>query len=184
MRMSTIAFGAAALFFLTACGGSSGVTNTPDSTGAGGDSSSTSSAAPTAAKVGSPITLKGSGDGEQIQVTLVKVVPVAKATDGFSKPQQGNAFYAAQWIIKNTGTAPYEDSPSNGSKVIDSTGQQFDTTFADTNCGPSFGGSVKLLPGKVAKGCLTYEIAKTSKITSAQFSTASGFGETGEWNIG
>ncbi len=109
-------------------------------------------------------------------------MPDAKM-EGLGKPKKGNALYAAQWTIKNTGTAPYVDSPSNGSVVIDSSGQQFDTTYRESNCGPSFNGRVNLLPGKLAKGCMTYEIVEGSKITSVQFGMSSGFGEIGEWNI-
>jgi hypothetical protein len=105
-------------------------------------------------------------------------------SDDFMKPAAGNRFVAVQFKVTNTGTAAYDDSPSNGAKVLDAEGQQFTSALADSKAGPNLPGSVKLAPGGTAKGFITFEVPSATKVTGAQFSTKSGFGQTAEWKIG
>ncbi|MDX2685112.1 DUF4352 domain-containing protein [Streptomyces scabiei] len=91
---------------------------------------------------------------------------------------------AVQFRLKNTGTVVYDDSPSNGARLVDAQGQQFDTAFEDTTAGPGFPGSVAVAPGDTALGFITFEVPTASKIAKVQFAMNSGFsGSTGQWKV-
>lgn len=136
------------------------------------------------ATVGDTLDLTGTQAGEALAVTLVRVVDPAGAKNEFSGPEAGTRFVAVQFRLKNTGSAVYKDSPSNGAKVVDSQGQQFDATFGDTTAGPNFPGSVTLPPGDTGLGFIIFEVPTASKITKVQFAMNSGFSpHTGQWNV-
>lgn len=140
---------------------------------------------PRAAQLGDPITIKGNEGGSAVQVTALKVVATVTAKDGFSKPEPGNRFMAVQFALTNTGDASYDDAPSNGAKVSDAEGQQYDTALLeDSSAGRGLPSLLKLAPGATAKGYLVFEVPKAAKIVSVQFSQDSGFGQTAEWKIG
>ncbi len=138
------------------------------------------------AGIGSAITLTGNDVGEQMAVTVTKVIKSPKPGDEFTIPKAGDRLYAVQFRLKDTGTAAYSDSPSNGSQVTDSKGQSYDASLADTAAGcTSFPGSETIAPGSSGLGCVVFEVPKSDKITEVQFTLNSGFGpDTGQWNVG
>jgi hypothetical protein len=140
--------------------------------------------AKTTAKVGDAITLSGNVTGSKAAVTAMKVVDPTTSTDGFSTPAAGSRYVAVQFQIQNTGTVAYDDSPINGAKVIDASGQQFDATITSSvSAGPVFPATVKLPPGEKALGYIVFEVPTTSKVTAVQFSMDSGFADSGEWTV-
>jgi hypothetical protein len=164
---------------LAGCGATGGVTSTPDA----GTKPAAASSAPTA-KFGQAITVKGNTEGSQVQVTATKLVPSTVSTNQFEKPQDGMRYAAVQFKIVNTGTVPYEDSPSNGARLIDTDGQQFQSTIVSKlKAGAVFPGSVKLAKGGTALGYVVFEVPKAAKITGVQFGMDSGFAETAEWVV-
>jgi hypothetical protein len=185
------ALAAAGVVVLAGCQQSE-VTRTPDRTPAASSAPPASSAPATSsapaqrtAGVGSTITLKGSGDGEQVATTLVTVVDPAPPADEYSTPGAGNRLVAVQFRLRNTGTAPYDDSPANGAKVLDAQGHQFESSFLDTKAGPSLPSQTRVAPGGTALGYITFEVPKTAKITGVQFGLNSGLADqTGEWTLG
>lgn len=175
---------------LTACSAGSTVTDTPkaktsSSKEAAPDTpAEETSAAPTAAKVGDTIALKGTEDGSKLDVTVVKTVDPAKSADEFTTPEDGNRWIGVQFQLVNTGTIAYGDSPGNGTQIADAQGQQFTSTFADITAGPSMASAVTLKPGAKALGWIVFEIPKASKADVVQFGMDSGFAEqTGEWKL-
>ncbi|MEW1638640.1 DUF4352 domain-containing protein [Streptomyces sp. NPDC093801] len=181
---------AIALLALTACGPADEITTKPDPKGAPPSPTVPAEAAPSkpapgkAAAVGDTVTLKGNSNGEQLAVTIKKWADPAQPADDFMKPQDGKRWVAAQFELVNTGTAVYNDSPSNGTQVADAEGQQFQTTFAETTAGPAMTSAAKVSPGAKVLGWITYEVPKDSKIVKVQFAMNSGFAsQTGEWTI-
>lgn len=137
---------------------------------------------PSAAAVGGTITLKGIESDLQVAVTLEKVVENATPKVDFLKPKDGNRFFAVQLTLKNTGRQAYSDSPSNGALLIDTEGQQYQSTFGDVQEGVSFAGSVTMGSGDSRKGVIVFEVPKTTKIEKLQFALNSGFADhKGEW---
>ncbi|WP_330452544.1 MULTISPECIES: DUF4352 domain-containing protein [unclassified Streptomyces] len=137
------------------------------------------------ASVGDTLDLTGDGEeGEQLAVTVVKVVDPAGAADEFSTPAADKRYVAVQFRLKNTGSAVYDDSPGNGTTVVDTRGQQFEATVEDTSAGPGFPGSVTIAPGDTGLGFITFEVPKKSTVAKIQFAMNSGFsGNTGQWTV-
>ncbi|PNG21753.1 hypothetical protein C1J00_12990 [Streptomyces cahuitamycinicus] len=134
--------------------------------------------------MGDSLDLTGLEDGESLAVTVVKVVDPARAENDFSTPDAGKRFVAVQFRLKNTGTAAYSDSPSNGARLVDAQGQSFDPTYEDTAAGPGFPGSVTAAPGDSVLGFITFEVPVGSRIAKVQFTMSSGFaGDTGQWEV-
>jgi Domain of unknown function (DUF4352) len=182
MRQSVAGLGAVALaagLLLSGCGTAGGVSSTPDAAAGASKGPEKSSA-----KVGDTITMKGQlAAGSQAAVVVKKVVDPAKGTSGFS-PAAGNRYVAVQFEINNTGTAPYEDAPSNGAKVADADGQQFPSAImVTTSAGPAFPAMVKLTPGGKALGYLVFEVPTKSKVAKVQFGMDSGLSDSGEWLV-
>ncbi|MFF4379213.1 DUF4352 domain-containing protein [Kitasatospora sp. NPDC001547] len=138
-----------------------------------------------AAKVGDTIALKGNDPADTADVTVVKVVDNAEGGDEFTHPAEGNRFVAVQFRIKASGKKAYSDVPGNSAKVVDTQGQAFGTTIADTKAGPSFQVPANIAPGESALGFVTFEVPKDAKLDKAQFGLDSGFApQTGQWKLG
>ncbi|MGW1864821.1 DUF4352 domain-containing protein [Streptomyces mauvecolor] len=184
------AIGSGVLLLLagTACTAGNTVTTKPNDSKPSAPGSSraaqpTASRAKTAA-VGDTITLKGTNKGEQLDVTVKRWLDPAVSANEFSVPQDGKRWVAAQFQLANTGSALYEDSPSNGAQAADTDGQRFQTTFGDITAGPLIPASAKVVPGDKALGWILFEVPKTSKIATVQFTMDSGFADqTGQWSV-
>jgi hypothetical protein len=136
-----------------------------------------------AAHVGTPLTLEG-GDGLSVKVTLVKVDLDATSRDDFSEPDPGHRYVAARWTIENVGATDYESSPWNGTFIIGSDGERYDIALVGSvSSGTLFPALVKINGGSKASGWIVYQVPVGAEITSVQFSTDSGFGQTGEWSL-
>jgi hypothetical protein len=140
----------------------------------------------TTARVGTPITLSGNGSGQQLAVTVTKVIARARPGDQRTSASSGARLYAVQFRLRDTGSAAYSDAPSNGAVVTDSLGQSYGAVLADTAAGcPSFPGTESIAFGSSGLGCIVFEVPKAAKITQVQFTLDSGMGpDTGRWNIG
>ena len=191
MRRTAIAATTAALTLtLAACTGTEPeVATKPDPkptapTASEAPAKKTAAPAPKDAGLGDAITLKGLEDGQQISVTLKKISDPAVPKDEFFNPDAGNRWIGFQIEIVNSGTAVYDDSPSNGMQIADADGQRFNGVIADIKAGPSMASGVTLKPGAKALGWLVFEAPKNSKITTVQFGMNSGFSDqTGEWKL-
>ena len=134
-------------------------------------------------KVGDTLSLTGTNSGERLDVTVVKVVDPAGARQ-YDHPSSGDRFVSVQFKLKNTGTAVYKDSPSNGATVIDKDGQRFSASLNNSTAGPSFPGSVTISARKTALGFMTFEVPTASRVVTVQFAMDSGFSDdVGEWQV-
>ncbi|WLW53895.1 DUF4352 domain-containing protein [Streptomyces sp. YU58] len=159
-------------------------TTTPTSPSPTSETPSPTPSQSTSAAVGDTLDLTGVDDGEALAVTLVKVIDPARAENAYSSPDAGKRFVAVQFRLKNTGTAVYSDSPGNGARIVDTQGQQFDSTYEGTAAGPDFPGSITVAPGDSALGFITFEVPAASRIAKVQFAMNSGFSaHTGQWNV-
>lgn len=134
------------------------------------------------AQVGGAITLRGSDEGAEVKVTLLDYRPRAQAANEFLEPGAGKRYVAVRLRIENVGSAIYDDSPSNGSAVIDREDQQFDATLDAVEPGL---GSPTIRPGDARVGWISFEVPAAAKLRTFQFTLDSGFGpEAGEWSLG
>jgi hypothetical protein len=137
------------------------------------------------ARTGTAITLTGNSSGEQMSVTVVKVMSNASPGDEFTSAPAGDRLYAVQFRLRDTGTAAYSDSPTNGAAVVDSKGQSYQPAITDTVSGcQSFPATENIAAGATGLGCIVFEVPKSAKITGVQFTLDSGMGpQTGQWNV-
>jgi hypothetical protein len=146
--------------------------------------SASSPASSSPAQVGSTITLTGFDDGEQMDVTVTKVINHAQPADEFSSPDAGNRFYAVQFRLENTGSKAYSDSPSNGAAVVDADGQSYDSTLYDVAGCRSFPGTENIAVGDTGLGCIVFQVPTGATITKIQFTLDSGMAsQTGQWTV-
>jgi len=185
--LATAAIAACLAATLTACLGPTEVKTKPDAKAPASKPAASVPAAPkkpAVAKVGDTLTLKGQNDGEQLAATIVKTINRAKGTSEFDQPADGKRWVGVQLRLVNTGTAVYEDSPSNGLQVADDQGQRFPATFGEIAAGPAMTSALKLPPGEKALGWVIFEVPKSVKIATVQFALDSGFGpQTGQWAL-
>ncbi len=139
---------------------------------------------PQKATIGTAITLSGLDSGEQMSVSVTKVITDASATDSFNAPPAGDRLVAVQFRLSDTGSAAYSDSPSNGAAVVDSAGQSYQSGLETVVGCQAFGGTENIAPGSSGLGCVTFEVPEAAKIVAAQFTLDSGMGpQTGQWDV-
>ncbi|WP_327140602.1 DUF4352 domain-containing protein [Nocardia sp. NBC_01327] len=181
-RCSTALLGALAVSVaLTGCGPSTG-----DAVVTKANSGGPAAAQAAPAKVGDTIGLKGIASGTKADVTVVQVIDAPTSGDDVDALPPGKRYYAVQFRIVNTGTAAYDDAPSNGAKVVDSQGQTFPAslTYADTSAGPNFGTTLTIAPGDNALGFLVFQVPADATIAKVQFGMDSGMSDrTGQWTV-
>jgi hypothetical protein len=163
--------------------------NSDDSSDSGSSSGADTYNPPTGVvhgTTGQALTLYGFQSGEQMSVTLTKVIPDAQPGDQFSAPNAGDRLYAVQFKLANTGSAAYNDAPSNGTKIVDSAGKSFAPTFMVDSVGgcPMFPAVAQIAAGGSLQGCMGFEIPAAAKITAVQFTLDSGLAtQTGQWSV-
>lgn len=166
-------------------GSPSGINNQPQATGSSAGNATSSQAATPApvAHLGDTVAIRGNGQ-EQLSVQLVKIVDPAAGADEFTQPDAGKHFVAVQFKLTNSGHVAYSDAPDNDVKVLDAQGQSFGSAIFDTTAGPGFAsGQVNIAPGATQLGFITFQVPDGDKPTKVQFTTDSGFGQTGEWLV-
>jgi Domain of unknown function (DUF4352) len=137
------------------------------------------------AGIGSAITLSGNSSGEQMAVTVTKVISDASPSDSFEAAPAGDRLYAVQFRLADTGSAPYSDAPSNGATVVDSAGQSYQSGLETVAGCQGFEGTENIAPKSSGLGCIVFEVPEKAKITQVQFTLDSGMGpDTGQWNVG
>jgi len=157
--------------------------HTIQSTGTGGTGAGSTTKTETAS-IGTAITLAGYDNGEQMSVTVTKVIHSAKPADEFNQAPAGDRLYAVQFRLRDTGSIPYSDAPSNGAAVTDSKGQSYQPEFETVTGCQAFPGTENIESGSSGLGCIVFEVPRSAVITQVQFTLDSGFGpQTGQWDV-
>jgi hypothetical protein len=137
---------------------------------------------PSSAHVGSTISLKDQ-DGNPIDVTLVKVVDPATASDSL-QPDTGKRFVGVQIKITNTGTNAISDDPDTDVTAFDSASQSYNSSLYPLDDCPKITSELKLTPGSSVLGCESFQLPIGTPLAKFQFTPSSGFSSsTGEWLI-
>ncbi|MEU8118114.1 DUF4352 domain-containing protein [Spirillospora sp. NPDC049024] len=121
--------------------------------------------------------------GVSLAVTLRKVVDPAKPGE-FEPVPNGKRLVAAQFKVKNNSDNEYQDSPSNGARAIDTTGQAYEgSLLTASDCQDFPEGEVRLTKGESQIGCVTFEVNKDATVERIRFGASSGLGSAAEWRI-
>lgn len=135
------------------------------------------------AGIGDTITVHGYEDGEELTVTVKRLIDPAKAEQYFG-PRRGQKFVAVDLVLRNTGSVAYNDSPGNGAELVDNRDHGYNESLYDSPSCHSIGSSVKIAPGSKRAGCIIFEVSKKGTPALFQFTMDSGFAdETGEWKL-
>lgn len=157
----------------TPSGGSS--TQTQDSTG------TTNAAAP--AGLGSYFNVKD-GSGDTYRVTLAKIIDRAQGADQFTTPDHGNRFVGVVFTITALSGSPQDEDANNDAAVIGSNGQIYTPDISSITGYTNFtNGQINVAQGEKVKGAVTFQLPIGVKVTRVQWSAASGFGSTVQWNV-
>jgi hypothetical protein len=153
------------------------------STQAGSTTTSASHSASRQAVVGDTLKLQGS-NGETMDVTVDSVLdPLAVGVDDVA--DSGQRFIGVQITLRNVGSTPYSDSPSNGATLLSNNDEQATGEIVTGGpCGNDFQSSANIAPGDQQQGCLPFELPVGETASSFQFTLDSGFaGQTGQWSL-
>jgi hypothetical protein len=134
------------------------------------------------ARIGSAITLAGMYSGEQVSVTVTKVIAAASPGDQDSAPPAGDRLYAVQFRLDDTGTTVYSDDPGDGATVVDSAGQSYQSSPSTAAGCLAFPPTEVIGAGDAGLGCVVFAVPTAAKIVAVQFALDSGVGpQTGQW---
>ena len=187
------------LLIVSGCSSSGSVSTTPvqaspvaqpnSATPAMATASPSSSPSPSAsqrATTGDTIVIAGSTSGDQLSVTVEKVVDPDSSNDGFSTPPAGDRYVSVQFQIVNSGTGSYPDDPLADISAKDSSGQNMNEDYlSSTTAGAQMSSSVNLAPGDKALGFVTFDVPTGDKIAQVQYALNEGiYGNSGEWQVG
>jgi hypothetical protein len=136
---------------------------------------------------GRALDLNGSFDGQRIRVTFARWVNNATPTNTFlDTPDKGNRLVAAQFRVKNIGSAIYVASATSAAQVVDTRGRSYQPVFVfdPLRQGNLLDTVVSLTTGHVARGYVAFEVPKNARIKQVRFSGGSGgSSQTGTWTF-
>ncbi|MEV0661508.1 DUF4352 domain-containing protein [Actinomadura luteofluorescens] len=182
MHLTRMIAGAAvpAVLLAAAAGCDAGSVNTEPEKGGSPTGEATQSPAK-AARVGDTVRIEDDSSEVKLSVTLTKVVDPAEPSE-FETAPSGKRLVGAQFKVRNDGDKEYQDAPSNGARLIDTTGQAYEAGItAAANCEDFPNGEVRLTRGETQKGCVTFEVAKGASVERIRFGASSGLGSAAEW---
>lgn len=137
------------------------------------------------ARLGGPLVLRGTED-TTLEATVVKVVdplPSGRANQAGS----GERFVGVVLKLRNVGMTAYADSPAGGVSLVTTRGRPAGNASADyagRTCGGRFAQSVNLAPGRMARGCLPFVLARGERGKRFRFGIDAGFGpQSGTWTL-
>ena len=141
--------------------------------------------------LGDTLELNGSGLGNKdpsdhtkgkVKVTLTKIKGPFKGYD----IKSNRKLIGLQLKFVNTGTLVYDNpQPSGKLQVADGTsGKQTNLIQIDGSKDPCVNPSLKLKPGKSKSVCIAFEVPKKGKLDTFEYTSDSGYGDTGQWTLG
>jgi hypothetical protein len=139
---------------------------------------------PATAAPGGPLPIGGQAtvtdDSDSVQVTVLALADNAAAPQ-YLPPDPGDKLVSVQIRLVNSGAQPVDVSPETGATLIDGSNQQFTSSFTSSGAGPALS-TVRILPGDVRSGWLTWEVPKASVPTKLQWKL--NFGDNGaQWDL-
>jgi hypothetical protein len=120
----------------------------------------------------------------RMAVAVTKVLSSAKGRGTYEQPRKGERFAAVRFVLKNVGETDYQDSPTFGAKLVDTTGQGYDPTVAAVTAGPGFARVVRLPHGRARSGFVVFAIPRRARIARVEYALNAGDApERAEWRV-
>jgi len=162
----------------------SGVSTTPSGSSSTAGSASSPAGTPKAAsaKVGSYFDVQDSS-GNTYRVTLVKVIDPAQGADQFNTPDNGKRFVGVVFTVKALRGSPQDEDANNDAAVVGSNGQTYTADIDNIVGYTNFSnGSINVARGETTTGAVVFQVPDRIKVTKVQWTAASGFGSTVQWD--
>ncbi len=140
-------------------------------------------------KVGQAVTLTGTDDAGhpgrlRLAVRVAQVLATAHGRGAYEVPGRGERFVAVRFVLKNVGTALYDDGPDYGAAVVDDDGQTYDPMVAAVTAGPGFGRVVRLRHGQACAGFIVFAVPKQARIVDVRYALNAGLAtDRAEWRV-
>jgi hypothetical protein len=163
----------------------SGVSTTPSGSASGASSASSPAAThkATVARVGSYFDVQD-GNGDTYRATLVKVIDPAQGADQFNTPDSGKRFVGVVFTIKALTGSPQDEDANNDAAVVGSNGQTYTADIDSITGYTNFSnGSINIARGDTTTGAVVFQVPDGIKVTEVQWTAASGFGSTVQWDV-
>lgn len=183
MRILLLAAGAAVL--LAACGNAAQTATNPQPA----DRTPPAPITVHQLRLGRAVTLTGADDARhpgrlRIAVRVDRVLATAHGRGAYSVPGRGERFVAVRFVLKNMGTARYDDGPNYGAAVVDAGGHSYDPMDAAITAGPGFGRVVRLRHGQVRAGYIVFAVPKRARIIDVRYALNAGLApDRAEWRV-
>jgi hypothetical protein len=161
----------------------SGVSTTPSGSSSTAASTSSPGATPKVARVGSYFDVQDAS-GNTYRVTLVKVIDPARGADQFNTPDPGKRFVGVVFTIKALSGSPQDEDANNDAAVVGGNGQTYNADIDRITGYTNFSdGQINVAQGDTTTGAVVFQVPDGIKVTSVQWSAASGFGSTVQWDV-
>jgi len=135
-------------------------------------------ARPKTPDLGGSITLKSYD--EHLQITLLGVENPAHRAYKIGTPDSGEKYVAVRLRIFNLSRYRYNDSPSNGARLISTSGAAYRITLPGKE--PNLDEMAAIAPGDYHVGWLTFQVPITVQLSRFRFILDSGFvPQRGDW---
>ncbi len=184
MKIVTVAV-AAAMLGIVGCGT---IVKTSSAAHTAAAASASSKAAPSPSNslsgpVGTSYTVTDQS-GNQISVTLVKLIDPAQGADQFTTPQSGDQFVGAVFIIKGI-NGTFSDDANNDATLIGSDGQTYTADFDSIAQYTNFNhGEYSVSAGESSVGAVTFQVPLAVTVSKIEWSANDGLGGgPAEWLI-
>ena len=140
--------------------------------------------------IGDTLELNGSGLGNKdpsdhtkgkVKVTLTKIKGPFK---GY-QIKSNRKLIGLQFKFVNTGELVYDNPLPNGKLKLagGGSGKQTNLIQIDGSKDPCVNPRLKLKPGKAKSVCIAFEVPKKGKLDTFEYTSDSGYGDTGQWAL-
>ena len=131
--------------------------------------------------VGESVTLRNQ-DGERVRVTVTGVKDPVPRGSYFRDPKRGTRWVGVQMRFEALGPGTYDDSASNGLRVV-TEGGRYEADFAELDACPPIG-DLRLAPGRTEQGCIVVPVPRGEDPESVRFTPSSGYApDVGTWRL-
>jgi hypothetical protein len=122
--------------------------------------------------------------GDSYDVALVKVIDPAQGADQFTSPDSGKRFVGLEFTIKGLSGTLQDEDANNDAFALSTGGQKYSADFDEISGYTNFDeGAIHVSKGQTVTGTVTFQIPDGVKLAKGQWTSASGFGSTVQWNL-
>ena len=122
-------------------------------------------------------------DGTRVRVTVLGVVDPVTRGSYTLRPKRGHHWVGIRMRFQALGPGAYDDSPGNGARLA-AGGRLYKADVARPDGCPALPAAIDLAPGRIATGCVMFEVRRGDRPTAMSFWPSSRFApDVGTWRL-